>query len=304
MNNTLIVDANAIGYAAHAGPKLRSGELETQAIFGFIKTIRSLTWTYPSYAPLILWDGKADWRYDLLPEYKSNRTLDPARVAIKESYVKQRPHISRMLSALGVRQFTAMKHEADDMAGYFVRQLMTTKPEGRIQLITGDVDWAQLIRPGVEWRDIRNGMERDINMSNLMDETGFATPYALLEGKCLQGDTSDCIPGVGGIGEKTAPEFLAEFGSVREFWRRVDSGEFVPRLKKHINLSSAAGRMTFGRNFRLMQLMKVAPPAREDVVLVAGKFDRDLFLDLCAEFGFASILRDPDTFLKNFKDKT
>lgn len=303
MTDTLIIDANAIGYAAHAGPKLRSGELETQAIFGFIKSMRGMKRYYPGYAPLVLWDGKADWRYTLLPEYKGNRTTDPNRVKIKESYVQQRPHISKMLSALGVRQFTALKHEADDMAGYFVNQLTAGKPENRIAMVTGDVDWAQLVRPNVTWRDVRNE-GRDIHMSNLMDQTGFATPYALLEGKCLQGDTSDCIPGVGGIGEKGAPEFLAEFGSVREFWRRVDSGELKPRYKSHLNLCSAAGRMTFGRNFRLMQLMKVAPPAKQDVILDIGKFDRELFLDLCAEYGFNSILKDPDTFLRDFKETT
>lgn len=305
-SRTILVDANSIGYACHHATKLNTNGMQTQAIFGFIKTMRQLRVERPDWRLMVLWDGRAEWRYDLHPLYKSGRESDPKKVKEKEAYSAQRPFIARALNLLGVRQLTAMKHEADDMAGLMVAQLSQkneglVKPEHLIELATGDLDWAQLVRPGVTWHD-RRSEGRTITIDTLMDETGFATPLAFLEGKALQGDTSDSIPGVGGIGEKGAPEFLAEFGSVRNFWKRCDSGDFLPRLKAHQRLCSAEGRMVFGRNLRLMQLLKVAPPAKSDVRVDLGKLDPDGFADLCAELNFLSMTRNVDHFTSAFKE--
>lgn len=301
MSKTLLIDGNSIGYCSHHATKLSSGGMETQAIFGFIKTMRELRQEYPGHKPMVLWDGKAQWRYDIHPEYKSNRTDDPKKVKVKEAYVAQRPYIARALDALGVRQLTAATHEADDLAGYFVSELTKKGGTDEIVLITGDRDWIQLVRKGVVWRDLRSD-DRVVTTKTLMDKTGFISPFTFLEGKCLQGDTSDCIPGVGGIGEKGAPEFLAEFGSVRNFWTQVDSGTFDPVKKAHIRLASEEGRRAFGRNFRLMQLLRVPAPKRSDMDLRLGKFDKEKFAEVCEELAFVSILRTLDHFVQPFKD--
>lgn len=326
-----IIDGNSIGHAAHRATKLTAGGLQTQAVFGFIRTLRDMKVEHPGFTPMVLWDGKAQFRYDIHPLYKSNRDNDPKKVEERQHYVAQRPYIARCLEHLGVRQMTAMKHEADDMAGYMVANL--TKQDGNeVLLSTGDQDWIQLIRKGVTWRDHRDD-SKVVTLDNLMDKTGYATPYAFLEGKCLHGDTSDVISGVGGIGETGAPEFLAEFGSVREFWRRCDSGEYVPSKKAHLNLWKGVsrftkeewaaqytgdpedkkalkkhmdewpgqGRILFGRNLRLMQLLKVQQPAKEDVVVVPGKFDMDKFAEVCEELAFVSILRNLEHFTKPFR---
>lgn len=303
-SKTIIIDANSVGRAMHSAVKLNHGGMQTQAVFGFIKSVRQLRLEYPDWKLMVLWDGRAQWRFDLLPEYKGNRTDDPKKVADKEAYQAQVPYIQRALSALGVRQLTGLDHEADDLAGYLTGQLTQKnanleKPEHLIKLWTGDRDWIQLVRPGVEWQDHRD-KSRIVTMKNLMDETGYASPFAFLEGKVLQGDSSDCIPGVGGIGEKGAPVFLAEFGSVRNFWKKCDSGEFVPKLKAHQRLCSAEGRMLYGRNLRLMQLLKVAPPAKERVKLDLGKFNEDEFSDVCAELNFVSLVKVVPTFVQPF----
>ena len=294
-----IIDGNSIGHAAHRATKLTSGGLQTQAVYGFIRTMRDMKMEHPGFTPLCLWDGKAQFRFDLHPAYKSNRDNDPKKVAEREHYVAQRPYIARCLEHLGIRQMTALTHEADDMAGYMVAKL-TAQPGNEVLLSTGDMDWVQLVRPGVTWRDHRDD-SKVITMANIFDKTGYPTPYAFLEGKCLHGDSSDVIPGVGGIGEKGAPEFIAEFGSVRKFWQRCDSGEFVPKKKAHINLASPAGRAAFGRNLRLMQLLKVQQPDQKNVQVVPGKLDADKFAEVCEELAFVSILRNLDHFLKPFR---
>lgn len=300
MSQTLIVDGNHIGYSSHYATKLTSGDLETQAIFGFIKTARELRVTYPNFKPIVLWDGRAQWRFDLHPEYKSNRESDPKKAAVKEAYVAQRPYIARALQHLGIRQMTVASLEADDMAGYLVGQL-SKNASNEVVMISGDRDWIQLVRPNVTWRDMRDD-SRIVTIDNIMDKTGYATPYQFLEGKCLQGDSSDCIPGIGGIGEKGAPEFIAEFGSVRKFWRSCEDGTLIPKKKALLRLNSAEGRAIFGRNFRLMQLLKVAPPPAADVTVIPGRLDPHKFAELCEELAFVSILRNLDSFIEAFEE--
>lgn len=339
--NTLLIDANSIGYASQQATKLNCGSMETQAAFGFIKTMRELRMQFPHYTPMVLWDGRAEWRFKLHPEYKSNRKDTPEKVQMKESYAKQKPFIELLLRHLGVRQLTAFKQEADDLGGYFVRKLSAV-PGSKIGLITGDGDWKQLVRGpsptsgAVWWKDPRDD-SRFIDHKNFYAKTGCLSPFAYLETKILTGDSSDCISGVGGIGETGAPEFIAEFGSVREFWRRCESGEFVPRLKAHKRLLGTCefdqeqwvgqypandgsvdektyakalkkhtdgwpgqGRSIYKRNFQLMQLLKVPPPAKTDIKLDVGKFDKEAFANVCEELAFVSILRNLDEFTAHF----
>jgi len=298
-NKVLLIDANSIGYASQSATKLSAGGMETQAAYGFIKTMRELRIQFPKFTPFVLWDGRAEWRFKLFPDYKSNRKDSPEKIAMKESYAKQKPYIESMLRHLGVRQLTCFSAEADDMGGYFAAKL-STAPDAEVGLITGDRDWIQLVRKNVWWKDPRDDA-RYVDAANFYKKTGCKSPFAFLETKILMGDSSDCISGVGGIGEKGAPEFIAEFGSVRKFWQLCDSGAFEPRLKKHKNLASPEGRALYKRNFQLMQLLKVEPPARADLKVDTGRFDKEAFANACEELAFVSILRNLDEFTLRFK---
>jgi len=331
MKKTLLIDGNSIGHACHHSKELTANGMQVQAIFGFLKTMRSLRQQYPQHTPLILWDGRAQWRFDIHPEYKTSRESDAEKIAAKNEYTQQKPYILNACEALGVRQLLVSTHEADDLAGYMVKKL--AGPDHEIEMITGDKDWAQLVRPGVTWRDLRDD-SRTITFDTFLDKTGYATPYAFLEGKCLQGDGSDDISGVGGIGEKGAPLVLAEFGSVREFWRRCDSGEYVPTkkallslwkgtspltsdewasmyvgdaddkkaVKKHMDLWPGQGRLLFSRNLKLMQLLKVPEPEKANTCMIRGKLEVDKFKAICDELAFMSISSNIDTFVDYFKD--
>lgn len=335
--HTLLVDGNAIGYAWQQATKLNAGGMETQAAFGILRTMRDLRIAYPKFTLLTLWDGRAQWRYDLYPEYKGNRHSSPEKIAMKEAYAKQKPYIEQLLRHLGIRQLTAYTHEADDMAGHFVRML-SADPRHRVGVITGDQDWLQFVRKNVFWRDMRDD-SRIVTAKNFYDFTGCKTPLEFLERKCLTGDSSDTISGVGGMGkDKGAPELIAKFGSVREFWRQCDAGIYVPTtkaekslwkgecpftkdewvaqhvpdasadaktqakaLKKHTDAWPGQGRALFRRNFQLMQLLKVQPPKKEDIKLDKGAFDKQAFRDLCDELAFRSITTNLDEFTNHFK---
>jgi 5'-3' exonuclease len=296
----LLLDGNSVGYACHYATKLNAGGMETQAIFGFVKTLRELRVTYPEHTPVVLWDGHADWRFKLNPAYKSNRDNDPKKVAIKEAYTKQTPYIKDLVEHLGVRQMRVTTHEADDMAGYMVREL-TSKPGNEIVLISGDRDWLQLVRPGVTWRDMRDDA-KIIRPDNFFEKTAYKTPLAFLEGKCLQGDSSDCISGVGGIGEKGAIDLLATFGSVRNFWQQCESGAYKPTKKALVSLYEGEGRKLFARNFSMMQLLRVPKPDPSAVELRKGSLNPGGFHDGCAELAFGSITKNINHFLKPFEN--
>lgn len=326
----LLIDGNGIGYAAQQAVKLTCGGMETQAAFGIIKTMRELRAEHPSYVPFWLWDGRAEWRFKLHPEYKSNRRDTPEKVAMKEAYAKQKPYIERLLRHLGVRQMTAYKMEADDLAGYFVGK-MASEPGVKVGLISGDGDWAQLVRQNVWWKDPRDDA-KFIDAANFYDKTGCKSPLEYLETKILTGDTSDCISGVGGLGADRAPQFIAEFGSMREFWRRCASGEHKPKgkiqqrllgacehdadawaalyagdpaddkaRKKHMDAWPGQGRILYRRNFQLMQLLRVGPPNKAEVLTDPGKFDKEAFAQVCEELAFTSILRNLDEFTSYFQ---
>lgn len=230
----IIVDANSIGWACQHSTKLSVDGQQTQAIFGFVKTMRQLRMNYPEASILVLWDGKAEFRYDLYPGYKADRHSTDKQKAESEAYHSQVPHIQRAVTALGISQVRVSDLEADDLAGVFVKRFMS-KEGNTVLLITGDQDWAQLVREGVTWRDPRED-DRIITIHNFFEKTGYKTPLAFLEGKCLHGDSSDKITGVGGIGEGTAPLLLAEHGSIRNFIKKCEEGTYVPKTKAERSL--------------------------------------------------------------------
>lgn len=236
MSATILIDGNAIGNACHRATRLTVGELETQAVFGMLKTVRDLAQSYPIHDILVLWDGKAEHRYNLYPRYKEKREtalLDPVNLKVKTAYRQQVPLIEKALETLAIKQMVCKNLEADDLAGYIAPRLAATGQN--VLLVTGDSDWLQLVSERVTWVDPRGAGKR-VNFANFLDATGYHSPAEYLDGKCLIGDSTDDIPPAGGIGKDTAPVFMAQFRSVAEFWRRCDAGEHVPTSKAEKSL--------------------------------------------------------------------
>jgi DNA polymerase-1 len=297
MQRNVLIDGNNQAHIHNNVGKLNVGALETQAIFGMIKSLRTIKEFYKDEGKLLmLWDGRAQWRYDMLPTYKDKRNSDPKSANKRVKLNEQRPYIERAISLLGVTQMTGAKQEADDMAGYFV-----CSSKDAFDLITGDMDWLQLVRANVSWYDPVK--KQRITIHNFMDSTGFFTPREFLQGKCLQGDTSDKIPGVGGIGEKTTPVFMAEHKNVASFFNKVESGLYVPKGKKLKEFATPEGKRKFAKNWKLMNLTNVPKPDPKDVKIVRSEFDEGGFIKLCEELAFKSILNKMDEFIRPFKEQ-
>lgn len=307
MKKLLAIDGNAIGFAAHAMPRLKTGDLETQAIYGFLRSLRVLMQTYKDFDVFVAWDG-ASWRKTVCEEYKATRDDNPKKLAMRDAYKAQRPYIARALRLLGVRQMFAINMEADDLIAMTVARM---KGKGRMGVITGDRDLLQLVNANTFWLDpIR---EHRVTANEFTDYTGYADPIAFLQGKALKGDVSDNISGVGGLGEKAAALILRDFGSVGRMLalyevegEAIVEGELARFRKKIVDFcnNTNGGRDIFKRNMRLMQLVDPRGfPQPENLKVQHQAIDADGFASLCEELAFISILKDFDLWLEPFHDR-
>lgn len=315
MKQRVFIDFNSVGHAAFQSPVLRSGDLETQAVFGALRTLRAILIRYSDTMPVALWDG-ASWRKGVAEEYKGNRSDTPDKVAARARYKAQVPYIRRALECLGVPQIVARNLEADDLAGILTKK--TVAVGDKVHLITGDEDWIQLVGPNVTWEDHRVE-DKTVDVWNFREFTGVETPTQFVQLKALQGDTSDNLKGVGGIGEDRAHYLINVWGSVENFLADLDpratfkaaveSGRIVHREplnkdgqpKKPLSAtipksmldfySSVEAHAKFNKNMDLMLLFEDKHPPAEQLKVNKGKLDPEKFRQLCMELGFMSLVR-------------
>lgn len=300
----VLIDGNSLGYHHHNGPKLRAGGKETQAVFGVMRSLSDYVNRYPRHMVIVLWDGHAQWRYDLLPVtadhcgYKGNRDDDPKQAAMRQAYREIRPEIQEACRLLGVRQITCATAEADDLAALLIEQ--SEKNGCRNVVITGDGDWYQFVSDMTELYNIRT-TDR-VRMSNFKALTGYETPRAFVEGKCLMGDTSDKVPGVGMIGEGRAAEVLAEFGSIANLIKRGRSEDISkwPKYLRDFVTDAKGGLSILKRNLKLMDLSRTPRPDPNSIVVDHGTPDIDALRRFCEERRFESFLLGFEHFVASF----
>jgi DNA polymerase I len=305
------VDGNSLGHAFHRAQTLTHNGIQVQAIFGMIREMRMLKVANPGANIMILWDGVAKHRFEILPDYKGDRERkeqeDPEEAAMRAAYRAQVPIIKKAIELLGVSQVVHPDFEADDLAGALCS---VTKGQPK-RLVTGDTDWLQLVDETTEWYDPRNGGKK-ITGKDFFQLTGYASPDEYIQGKALQGDISDSIPGIPGVGPTTASMFFAKWRSMQAFYDAVDSGTYVPASRKSKNakslhpeqvMASPDGRALFRRNMALMDLRRPPLGIGQGIVWTKAPLNREAFQTLCARLGFASVLRDYDSWLLPFTQR-
>jgi DNA polymerase-1 len=295
----MLVDGNALGYASQSANRLTHEGVEVQGLFGFLQTLRALRKSNPSHIPIVLWDGERNWRRQFYPEYKAQRRADPKMAAMREAYHFILPSIRQAVGALGIRQISDRASEADDLA-YFYVERMTRTTGSEILLVTGDRDWQQLIGPQVRWYDPR-AEGRECDAETFPAVTGFATTRQFIQAKALMGDTSDNVPGVGGIGPKTAVDLLLTFGSVENVLGLIDKPDVLKAQHKRVRefvTDEKGGHEVYRRNLDLMDLSRAPRPEHLNVQITEQ--NRDEFLALCRQFNFGSILREFSFWIQPF----
>jgi 5'-3' exonuclease len=301
----MVIDGNSILHANHNSTPLTVGDFQVQAIFGFLRSLRLLLRDAASNTQVVvLWDGRAQWRMDIYPEYKGNRAaIDAKQQAHKDAFKRQTPFIEKALEMLAITQIRSPLLEADDIAGHLITGAAHNR---KIKMISGDRDWIQLVHPNVGWIDpIR---DRSVSFEDFFEKTGYYNPNAYRQGKALQGDNSDNVPGLPGMGEKGAALFLAKWESVERFFEQVDAGTHIPAVRKSKTaaslhpeqvLADPEGRALFARNMQLMDLLVARRPEKGELIINRGALNHEGFRALCQRLAFASILREFDAFLRD-----
>jgi 5'-3' exonuclease len=317
MSAVILIDGNSVGHASNAAARLSVGDLETQAIYGTINAIRDLMLKYVNHTPICLWDGRAQWRYDLYPEYKGKRKLDPNKIPkpyeiqqqkMRDSYYKQRPHIVEALDLLGVRQVIPQHDEADDLAGYLAKSY--SKKGKKVILVSRDHDWLQLVDDNVTWFNPVDN--QTVTQKTFQEYTGYKDPRQFVAEKCLVGDSSDNIKGVSGIGEKAANLLLNHYGYVHFLFEEFEDlgigwkppTEELRRYKKKLLefiAEGSEGRDIYDRNHKLMSLLD--KEKQTNVKVIRNSLREADFVEFCHEFAFQSIIRKLDEWLSPFKTK-
>lgn len=277
----VLIDGNSIAYRAFfALPLLHNDKgIHTNAIYGFTMMLMKILEEEKPTHLLVAFDaGKTTFRHDTFVEYKGGRQKTPPELS------EQFPLLRKLLEAYQIRSYELDNYEADDIIGTLCAQ---AEKEGfDIKVISGDRDLTQLASEHVTVEITKKGITdvESYTPETIKEKYGL-TPEQIIDLKGLMGDASDNIPGVPGVGEKTALKLLKEFGTVEQLLaslERVSGKKVKESLEQH-------------RDVALMskQLATILRDAPLDITLEDTKYegyDLDKVTALFKELGFNSLL--------------
>ncbi|OYV88204.1 MAG: DNA polymerase I, partial [Ignavibacteriae bacterium 37-53-5] len=226
-----ILDGTALAYRAYFGmigrPLINSKGQNTSAVFGFANyLLKVLSDEKPDYLVAVFDTPEPTFRHKKYPEYKATREKMPEEMA------SQLDHIKRMLKAFGVPTVERPGYEADDVIGTLA--VLAEKENINVFMVTGDKDFMQLITPRVKmYKPGKSGMDVEI-----VDEKGVelkfgVKPSSVIDVLALTGDAVDNVPGIKGVGEKTAIPLIQKYGSLEKVLANADKVD-KPALREKL----------------------------------------------------------------------
>lgn len=300
----LVLDGNSILNRAYYGIKIlttKDGHY-TNAIYGFLTTFRKLLDENTPDAVAVAFDLKAPtFRHKAYDGYKSNRKGMPDELA------QQMQPLKDIISALGFRIVTCEGFEADDILGTLSKKC--TDEGNECVIATGDRDSLQLVSPTVSVRMAATKFgkpEVTIYDEDKIMEVYGVSPKQLIDIKAIQGDTSDCIPGVPGIGEKGAKDLISRFGSLDNIYNNIETIDVKPGIRNKL----IAGKDSAYLSYMLGTINTEAPidtdingyvPSSPDKTAAAGLMAKYELFSLMEKWGLsgsdiaASAIADEET---------
>ncbi|HEY2650719.1 MAG TPA: DNA polymerase I [Solirubrobacteraceae bacterium] len=231
-----LIDGNSLAYRAFfALPEsiATSTGVPTNAIFGFASMLVKILTDYGPKATVVVWDAGDTGRRELYADYKAQRTTRPD--LLKEQW----PALEPLVQAFGYKNLRVDGYEADDVIASIVEQARHQEPPINVMVVTGDRDAYQLVDDGtVKIMTTSRGITdtRVYDREGVIERYGIP-PELIPDFIGLKGDTSDNIPGVPGIGDKTAAELLQRFGSLEDVLGHIDD---ISGAKRKQNLTEHA----------------------------------------------------------------
>ena len=262
----MVLDGNSILNRAYYGirPLSTREGLYTHAVYGFITTLQRLLDEENPEALCVTFDRREPtFRHRADAEYKAQRKPMPPELAM------QLPVMKQVLAAMSVPCYELAGYEADDLIGTISRKCQAAGWD--CVIVTGDKDSLQLItdRTKVKLVSTRMGQTttKDMTPETFREQYGF-DPIHMIDLKALMGDSSDNIPGVPGIGEKTAKDLLVRFGTVADIYRDLDTLDIKPGVRKKLTEGCESAQLSF-------DLATIRTDAPIDFAPESAVWDRD-----------------------------
>ncbi len=278
----VLIDGHALAYRAfHALPedmKTLQGEL-TNAVYGFTSMLLNVLREERPTHIAVTFDKGFTFRHDMYPDYKAHRTRMP------EEMRSQMERVRQVVETLDIPVFEQEGYEADDLLGTLARQ---AEEQGVDTLIvTGDMDLLQLVGEHTRVLTSRWRFSDTVtyDLEGVERRYKGLVPAQLADFKALAGDKSDNIPGVSGVGEKTAIKLLQQYGSLETIYEHLD--EVQTRFRKKLEV----GRNLAFLSRRLAIIVCDAPVQLNLDACRVRSFDRERVMDLFRELEFRSLVK-------------
>lgn len=281
MARILIVDGHAYAYRAFYAIRSLSSPTgrPTNAIYGFIKMLGKMRATVNPSHVIVVWDGGLSAaRQAELPGYKAQRPEMPADLAT------QMDEIERYLTAANIATFCGDGVEADDYIAFIAREAVLAGLE--VVIASADKDFMQLVAPGVGLLNPNDKSEAIWTAEQVRAKTGVA-PEQIVDWLSLLGDSVDNIPGVPGVGPKTATDLLQQFGSVDALYARLGEVKSA-RIRQLLETAQP----DVSRNQSLVRLKPEVGGEFSAATLAVKPGDAGRLAELFREWGFRSLLAE------------
>lgn len=276
----LVLDGNSILNRAFYGIKMLSnkkGQM-TNGIYGFLSTLQKLLSEVSPQAIAVAFDlPKPTFRHKMYDRYKASRKGMPEELA------SQLPILKEILVAMGYKLITCEGYEADDILGTFAKYCENKGYE--CTLATGDRDCLQLVSDHVFVRIAKTKFgkaESILYDKNKIKEDYNVTPSQLIDIKALQGDASDCIPGVKGVGEKTAKSLIEKYESIENIYNNIENLDIKPNLKSKLLADKERAYLSYD----LGKINKDVPIEINDSDFIPSEMDTDSLKKIFTELEF------------------
>ena len=276
----MLIDGPSLVYRGYFAlpPLTTSDGTLVNAVFGFLQIVlRGMQDLKPDYAIVSFDLGKPQFRFDAYPEYKAGRPSMP------DDLRTQFPIVRELVTMMGMPIRELEGYEADDVIGTLAKE--ATRAGVDTMMVSGDLDGLQLVDDHVRLLTTRMGVAATViyDEAKVMDRYGLR-PDQMLDYKALKGDTSDNIPGVPGVGEKTAIALLQEFGSLDGIYANLEQvkGKLRERLAEH--RESAFMSREIGR------IVSDLPVALELESARTGRYDRRAVAQRFRELEFRTLI--------------
>jgi len=282
MERLMLLDGNGLiyrGYFALPPLSTAKGEL-VNAVFGFTNIVlRAIQDVKPDAVAIAFDLGAPTFRHERFEEYKATRQRMPDELR------DQFPKVREVVAALGIPIYEQEGFEADDVIATLTGQAESRGFETTI--VTGDLDMLQLVTERTRLMvSLRGGVSNTVVYDLArMDERWGLRPDQMLDYKALKGDATDNIPGVPGVGEKTAAKLVATFGTLDALYERLD--EVTPERLRPL-LAEAHDRVLASRD--LQRLVRDVPVTLDVESARLGAYDRDAVVSLFREYEFRTLI--------------